>query len=115
LTLLGCLFTLPFAPGLADAARTAPAADLAWMAYLGVFPTALAFTTWAFALARTAAGRMAATTYLVPPLATLIGWAWLGEVPAAGAFAGGGLALLGVAVARGVVRLPRRRTAAVAG
>ena len=53
------------------------------MVYLGVFPTALAFTTWAYALARSSAGRMGALTYFVPPLAILMGWALLDEVPPA--------------------------------
>jgi drug/metabolite transporter (DMT)-like permease len=39
-----------------------------WIVFPGAFPTALAFTTWAYVLARTSAGRMGATTYLVPPL-----------------------------------------------
>ncbi len=49
------------------------------MVYLGVFPTALAFTTWAYALARTTAGRMGATTYAVPALVVLMSWLALGE------------------------------------
>ena len=40
------------------------------------------------------------TTYLVPPIAILLGWALLGETPAGLAFAGGALCLLGVYVAR---------------
>ena len=69
------------------------------MVYLGVFPTALAFTTWAYALARTDAGRMGATTYLVPPISVLLGWLLLEESPPALALAGGALCLLGVIVA----------------
>jgi drug/metabolite transporter (DMT)-like permease len=38
------------------------------MLYLGLFPTALANATWAYALARTSAGRLGATTYAVPAL-----------------------------------------------
>ena len=34
--------------------------------YLAVLRTALAFTTWAFALARRTAGRMAAAIYAIP-------------------------------------------------
>ena len=48
-------------------ARRADASTIGWLVYLGVFPTALAFTTWAYALARTSAGKLGATTYLVPP------------------------------------------------
>jgi EamA-like transporter family len=70
------------------------------MVYLGIFPTAVAFTTWAYALSRTTAGRMGATTYLVPPIAILLCWAMLGESPATLAFLGGTLCLAGVVIAR---------------
>ena len=53
-----------------------------------------------FALARSNAGRLAAVTYLVPPLSVLLGWMLLGETPPPLAFAGGALCLLGVAVTR---------------
>ena len=56
--------------------------------------------TWAYALARTDAGRLAATTYLVPATAILIGWALLGESPPSLAFLGGTVCLVGVAVSR---------------
>lgn len=97
---IGTLACLPFAPALVDEAGRAGASPLAWTVYLGAFPTALAFTTWAFALARTAAGRLGTMTYLVPPLAVLLGWAILGETPAGLALAGGGVCLAGVVVAR---------------
>ena len=53
-----------------------------------------------YALSRTTAGRMGATTYLVPPLAVLMGWIVLGEVPPPLALLGGVLCLAGVAVSR---------------
>lgn len=76
------------------------------MVYLGAVPTALAFTTWAYALSRTSAGRMGATTYLVPPVTIVLAWAFLGEVPALLAVGGGALCLAGVALSRH----PGRRT-----
>ncbi len=97
---VGAVTCLPFAPQLVHDAARADAGALAWMAYLGVFPTAIAFTTWAYALSRTTAGRMGALTYLVPPLAVLMGWALLGETPPAIALAGGALCLAGVALTR---------------
>jgi drug/metabolite transporter (DMT)-like permease len=51
-------------------------------------------------LARTTAGRMGSTTYLVPPIAILLGWLLLGEVPPGLAVIGGVLCLAGVSVAR---------------
>jgi drug/metabolite transporter (DMT)-like permease len=98
--LVGALACLPFAPALADDLGHAPASSIAWAVYLGVVPTALGFTTWAYALRRTTAGKMGATTYLVPPIAIFMGWVLLGESPPALAFAGGALCLAGVVVTR---------------
>jgi drug/metabolite transporter (DMT)-like permease len=97
---IGAACCLPFAGQLVDEVGRAPASSLAWTVYLGLFPTALAFTTWAYALSHTSAGRMGATTYLVPPLATLFGWAYFGETPPGLALAGGALCLGGAALAR---------------
>jgi len=74
--------------------------------YLGVVPTALAFTTWAYALTRTTAGRMGVTTYVVPAIVVLMSWALLGETPRPLACLGGMLCLAGVAVSRGRKRRP---------
>jgi drug/metabolite transporter (DMT)-like permease len=97
---VGMLACLPFLPALLDELGQASTSALTWAVYLGAVPTALGFTTWAFALARTDAGRMGTMTYLVPPIAVLMGWILLGETPAAFAFAGGALCLAGVALAR---------------
>jgi drug/metabolite transporter (DMT)-like permease len=97
---VGLVCCLPFAPRLVAEAGDADAGNLVWAVYLGLFPTAIAFTTWAYALARTSAGKMGATTYLVPPLAILLGWAVQGETPPALAIAGGVLCLAGAGLAR---------------
>ena len=97
---VGALSCLPFAPSLVDEIGRAPAASLGWLAYLGVFPTAIAFTTYAYALRHMTASRLGVTTYVVPVLATGMSWLFLGEVPPPLAYLGGALALVGVAVAR---------------
>ncbi|MER6246438.1 DMT family transporter [Streptomyces griseorubiginosus] len=98
--LVGAVVCLPFAGQLVSEAAHAPASATLNMVYLGVFPTALAFTTWAYALARTTASRMGATTYAVPALVVLMSWLALGEVPGLLTLAGGALCLAGVAVSR---------------
>jgi drug/metabolite transporter (DMT)-like permease len=105
--LIGALACLPFAPQLGGELRAADAGAIGWMLYLGIFPTALAFTTWAFALARTGAAKLGATTYLVPPLSVLLGWLLLSEAPPALALLGGALCLVGVIVARSQPRSTR--------
>jgi drug/metabolite transporter (DMT)-like permease len=78
----------------------APASSVAGMVYLGAVPTAIAFSTWAYALSRMDAGRLGATTYLVPPIVVVLGWLLLDEVPPALAFVGGAVCLVGVALSR---------------
>ncbi|MFI8828003.1 DMT family transporter [Streptomyces sp. NPDC053431] len=104
--LVGAVACLPFAGQLVEEAAEAPLSATLNMLYLGVFPTALAFTTWAYALARTTAGRMGATTYAVPALVVLMAWALLGELPALLTLGGGALCLAGVAVSRSRPKAP---------
>jgi drug/metabolite transporter (DMT)-like permease len=97
---IGAVACLPFAPALVRETADARVSTVWWIVFLGAFPTAIAFTTWAYALARTTAGRMGATTYLVPPLTIFLGWLLLDESPAPLAYVGGVLCLIGVAISR---------------
>jgi len=101
---VGAVVCLPFAGQLLDDARDASASEVWWVVYLGVFPTAIAFTTFAYALRTMTASNLGVTTYLVPPITIVMGWLFLDEVPPTMAYVGGVLALVGVAVAR---RKPR--------
>lgn len=97
---VGALAALPFAPQLVAEAGRAGTAPVLGVVYLGVFPTAVAFTTWAYALRRSTAGRLGATTYLVPAVAILLSWAVLGETPSAWGLLGGAVCVVGVLVTR---------------
>ncbi|WP_106401770.1 DMT family transporter [Actinocorallia populi] len=103
-TWLGCMVAavacLPYAPALVEESGRASAGTLGWLFYLGLVPTALAFSTWGYALARMDAGRLGVTTYLVPPLAIVLAWILLAEAPAPLALAGGAVCLAGVALSR---------------
>ncbi len=103
--LTGWLICLAFAPTLATEAASVAPEKLTWLLYLGLFPTSIGFLTWTYALSRTAAGRLGATTYLVPPIVIVLAWAMLGEVPPLLAIAGGAACIGGVIVAR----MPARR------
>jgi len=98
--LVGTVATLPFAGTLLREVAAAPSRSVLAVGYLGLVPTALAFSTWAYALSRTSAGRLGVTTYVVPPISIGLGWLLLGEVPAILAVVGGLLSLVGVAIAR---------------
>ncbi len=105
--LVGAVLCLPFTGQLIGDMADASLSATLNMVYLGVFSLALAFTTWAYALARTTAGRMGATTYAVPSLVVLMSWLALGEVPGPLTLAGGAVCLAGVAVSRSRTRSAR--------
>lgn len=97
---VGALACLPWAGELLTQLGRAEAAAVGWVIYLGIFPTAIAFTTYGYALRHMDAGRLAVTTYLIPPITIALGWLLLAETPAPLAYLGGALALLGVGLSR---------------
>jgi drug/metabolite transporter (DMT)-like permease len=103
---VGAVACLPFTGDLVSETAAAGTSDVLWVVYLGVFPTAIAFSTYAFALSFMSAGSLSVTTYLVPPITVVLSWVLLSEAPPAMAYVGGALALVGVALAR---RKPRSR------
>ena len=110
--LIGAIACLPFGGQLLEGVADAPGGALIGVVYLGAVPTALAFSTWAYALARMPAGQLGVTTYVVPALVVLFGWLLLAEIPVPLAIVGGVVCLLGVAVSRkpagaAVKRVPR--------
>lgn len=104
---VGTIACLPWSGELVGVVRDASAADLGWIVYLGVVPSAIAFTTWAYALSHADAGKFALSTFLVPFITTLIAWLALGEVPASLAFVGGALCIGGVLLTRRTARPAR--------
>ena len=103
---VGAVVCLPFAGDLVEQTAAAPVSSVLWLVYLGIFPTAIAFTTYAYALRHMSASSLGVTTYLVPPITIVLGLVFLDEAPPALAYVGGALALVGVAVAR---RRPRAK------
>jgi drug/metabolite transporter (DMT)-like permease len=101
----GTLFLLPAgARGFIGEVAAAPWSATAAVVYLGVFPGAVAYVTWAYVLSRVPASRAGSYLYLSPVLAVLVAWAWLDELPGWTALAGGVVVVAGVAL----VNAPRR-------
>ncbi len=98
--LIGAVVCLPWAGDLVDTVRVAALETVLLVVLLGLFPTAIAFTTWAYALSHTDASRLSITTFLVPVITTLLAWALLAETPPAAAYLGGVLCVVGVLVSR---------------
>ncbi|MCU1549879.1 MAG: EamA family transporter [Glaciihabitans sp.] len=101
---IGALACLPFAGDLARGLSTAPLVGILGVVYLGAIPTALAFSTWAYALSRMPAGQLGVSTYVVPPVAIILALIAFGVVPPVLAIVGGAVCLIGVALSR---RKPR--------
>jgi drug/metabolite transporter (DMT)-like permease len=100
-TLLAAAFVL--SPWMAEAAGVlaSPAtarATIVAVTALGVFPAALGYATWAYALGHFGAPRAANFLYLVAPVATCLAFLWLGEVPGFRTLIGGAVAIAGIAL-----------------
>ena len=92
------LCLLVYAPGLVQQVQVAQLKATETVIYLGIFPAAIAYATWAFALARMPASNTTSFLNIVPLLAVIIAWLWLGEMPSLLALIGGGVIIAGVAL-----------------
>lgn len=101
---IGAISLLPFLPQAVRELSVASPGALAAVVYLGVFPTAVAFTLWAYALSRTDAGRLTSLSLTIPAITVAMSWLILGEVPSLLGIIGGTVCLVGVAVGQ---RRPR--------
>lgn len=97
-TWAGTLPFLIFSPGLFSAMQGATLeAHLATL-YVGVFPAAIAYVTWATALSLANASSVSSLIYLEPAVAIIVAWMWLHELPTPLALGGGVIAIGGVMI-----------------
>jgi len=106
---IGMIACLPFLGQLVSSLAAAPLSAVLGVVYLGLVPTAIGFSTWAYALQRTTAGKLSVSTYIVPAIAIVLALIFFGEIPAPLAIVGGVICLVGVALSR---RTPRARAVA---
>ena len=93
---IGALLLVPFLPRAIAQSQVASTEGLVAAIYLGVVPSLIAYASWNIVLSRLPASRASNFMYCVPPVATLMGFAWLGEAPSALSLVGGAMALGGV-------------------
>lgn len=98
--LAGTLFLTPWmGEGLTTLAAPATAPlTIATVVVLGVFPAALGYAAWSYALGHYGAARASTFLYLVPPVATLLAFALSRELPGLTTVLGGLIAVAGVAL-----------------
>lgn len=94
--IIGAVLLAPALPGVFAQAPMAPSGAIWSAIYLGIVPSLVAYGTWSVVLSQMPASRASNFMYCVPPVATLIGFVWLGEAPSLLGIIGGLLALGGV-------------------
>ncbi len=104
-TWAGTLPMLVFLPGFWQAIEQAAAPALVATLYIGVVPSAIAYTIFAFALSKAPANLVTVFLYLVPVSSLSISWWLLGEAPTPLTILGGGIAIAGIVL----VNLGKRR------
>lgn len=98
-TWAGTVLLLPAIPALARAWPQAGPRATAAAVFLGLAPSALGFVAWGYGVAWLPVTVATVSLYLVPPIAVLVSYLWLGDKPTAIELIGGSIAVAGVIVA----------------
>jgi drug/metabolite transporter (DMT)-like permease len=114
-TWAGTVPLLVFAPGLsadvADASRSALLATV----YIGVFPAAVAYAQFSYAISKMPVTLATTFLYAVPVFSLFFSWLLLGEIPSLLMLSGGAVALSGIAVVSYAKRRERLVAATLVG
>ena len=96
----GLLATLPFIGQTVHQVAAAPISATLGAAFLGIGPTAIGFSSWAYAQSKINTGKLAAVALIIPAVALVMSAVALRELPPPLSMAGGLLCLVGVAISR---------------
>jgi drug/metabolite transporter (DMT)-like permease len=95
-TVAATLMLLPFSISLPGAISRASGQAIDAALFLGIGASAMGFFAWAYASSVLEVSRAAPFLYLVPGVAIVVAWLWLGEIPRPASLIGGVIALTGV-------------------
>jgi len=93
---LGTISLLPFARGAVHDWTNANRLAQLNLVCLGLFPGALGYACWTYAMSKLPLSRLTSFLYVVAPLTSLMGWLFLGELPTGRGIFGGIVTLSGV-------------------
>ncbi len=85
-----------FSSGLINELQATSFSSMAAVIYLGIAPSAIAYTLFAYAVANAEVSRVTSFMYLVPVFALLFSWFMLAEVPSFISLVGGIIAISGI-------------------
>ncbi|MEI4771608.1 DMT family transporter [Psychrobacillus sp. FJAT-51614] len=109
-TWAGTLPFLFFAPGLIQGIQHASLEANLSAIYIGIFPTAIAYLMWAYALSQSKASSVSSLLYAEPVIAIFIAWVWLHELPSTLSISGGIIAISGVLIVQLFGRRKKRKS-----
>lgn len=110
-TWAGTLPLLIFLPGLWDTLQRATVTAHFSAIFVGIFPAAIAYATWAMALSLGNATNVSMMLYIEPAIAIIIAWFWLNEWPNSLSLLGGLIAISSVLVVNILGRRSRSKSA----
>ncbi|KAB2334570.1 DMT family transporter [Cytobacillus depressus] len=97
-TWIGTIPFLIFSPGLFQEIQHATLEAHLSTIYVGIFPAAIGYVTWAIALSMGKASSVTSMLYIEPVFVIIIAWIWLNEWPSTVTIIGGMIAISGVLV-----------------
>ncbi|WP_328733163.1 EamA family transporter [Streptomyces caniferus] len=97
-TLPGTLLMFPFTPDLTRQLAVASNDGILVMVYLGIFPAAVAYLLWNYALARLDVSASTSALYALPLITVVVSFLFLRELPSLLGLAGGLVSLVGAAL-----------------
>ncbi len=103
----GTLSLVPTGLDLGSVVRTSSTEALWTVVLLGAVPGALCYTLWSYVLAHWSLSRASSWQFLIPLASILLGWIFLGELPAPSALVGGAVTLSGVYLVNRRGRVPQ--------
>ncbi|MGE1166067.1 DMT family transporter [Peribacillus simplex] len=97
-TWIGTIPFFIFFPGLFQEIHQATMEGHLSAIFVGIFPAAIGYVTWAIALSLGKASSVSSLLYIEPVIAIFVAWVWLQEVPSTLSVIGGVIAIFGVLV-----------------
>ncbi|MEU8912948.1 EamA family transporter [Streptomyces nigrescens] len=97
-TIPGTLMMLPFAGDLTRQLASAATGSVLMMVYLGIFPAAVAYLLWNYALARLDVSASTSGLYALPLITIVVSFVFLRELPSLLGLIGGVISLVGAAL-----------------